>query len=783
MTDDLARDLEEIAQIVSKYPRGLAELRELIASLPSPSPLALPGVSDTSLPSTEQQTAELASGPVGSGSSTGGTASTGTGTTPGSISGTSIAPGTLTANAFASSIRPIQMVDGPTLPTLPDANFPDDSVVFNLSDRRLYQNEAGVWHTVDVVTGIPNALDPPTIEGIYYETWTDQTVHYLDGDFRAQSVWASGTPPVCDCAQNLNRSNGSNVLQSAQVYLDWQGSATAAYDASTYFFWFSSALEGNTSPLPYVVGSFKFYCQWWEPSSGDLANYEITAEVYCRVHSTVVAYQTVDAKSVDQDEWYQLTAAYERPPGDSGCYYIFRMKIRQKNIATGGGSLGTWTNFGEPQLHFAGTPDAATFSPDISKWVPSELKAFYDGGYPIVWADSSGFHLGPGTSSTSDVKLQRLGTSSMKLGANIVTQLSADTSGDNPTLKFKQGIDSYDTMQILGGSAGILFGTGAAQVDTKVSRWGVGVLEFGEGTNDSVLRIAGKVGGEASVRAHEWGDTSARAKMRGDATLAGLQFGPGNATEDLRAYRSGSKTLTVDDNASGAAVLAVLGQIGYPANTTALTSTEGYSRWESTKKRLELYDAQRARAIGAVGWVPYAYQAGHDPHDTYTSAQTLAANGGSAAIPIYVPGHMLLEQVSLWCTDAATQRTWGWDLYEQYLNNGNAAENTLARVAACSANETFTPSSASKRTLTAGSAPVYLAPGVYWLVVQSRHATSSFGLGGVTAGTLSNNRWQSKTTSNPNGSTLDFVAATWTKQTTGVAVVLEGRVFGQTTAF
>lgn len=160
------------------------------------------------------------------------------------------------------------------------------------------------------------------------------------------------------------------------------------------------------------------------------------------------------------------------------------------------------------------------------------------------------------------------------------------------------------------------------------------------------------------------------------------------------------------------------------------------------------------------------------------TAEAVPAAGGSVAIPIFLPAPMDLEDVAARNTDTATARTWGWDLYK------DTGANSLDRVAACTANDTFTPSAASTRTLAAGSAPVALSPGLYWLVVQNRHATSTFGLGHTAAGGLFGpNANQTKTTTNPNGATLDFVAATWTKNSNIYGVALRGRVFGQTTPF
>lgn len=182
-----------------------------------------------------------------------------------------------------------------------------------------------------------------------------------------------------------------------------------------------------------------------------------------------------------------------------------------------------------------------------------------------------------------------------------------------------------------------------------------------------------------------------------------------------------------------------------------------------------------------MGWAPVAFPFGYSHAVTFGNNFTIAANGGSLAIAIVLPARMALDGVRIRNSNTATARTWGWDLYRQATQTGSASENTLARVAACSANETFTPSAASNRDLTAGSAPVLLSPGVYWLVVQNRHASNSFDIAS-TAGISSTffaKHMKMKTTTNPNGATLDFVAATWTRHDQLVAAGLRGRVFGE----
>lgn len=220
------------------------------------------------------------------------------------------------------------------------------------------------------------------------------------------------------------------------------------------------------------------------------------------------------------------------------------------------------------------------------------------------------------------------------------------------------------------------------------------------------------------------------------------------------------------------------------AGTAAVTATEGYVEWQSTTKRLLAYDAQRERSLSSIGWTPAALPLIYDPSAALTTAYAIAANGGTLAIPILVTGHMLLQGVTVRNTDAASARAWRWHLYEQYANNGDAGENTLTRIESGNGNDSFTAAAASNRTLNGTAAPMYLAPGVYWLAIQNVHATNTFGLGSTAAGSaFAPNSAQSKTLTVPLGATLDMVAATWAKLADIYGVRLNGRVFGQTTAF
>lgn len=97
------------------------------------------------------------------------------------------------------------------------------------------------------------------------------------------------------------------------------------------------------------------------------------------------------------------------------------------------------------------------------------------------------------------------------------------------------------------------------------------------------------------------------------------------------------------------------------------------------------------------GWQAYSQQQGVGATDVLTTAHDLAADGGMLAFPVEITAPMMLERVSVWNTDTASERSWNWGLYEQVLSV--TSSKTLNRIAAGMAPDTFTPGAASKRAV------------------------------------------------------------------------------------
>jgi hypothetical protein len=208
-----------------------------------------------------------------------------------------------------------------------------------------------------------------------------------------------------------------------------------------------------------------------------------------------------------------------------------------------------------------------------------------------------------------------------------------------------------------------------------------------------------------------------------------------------------------------------------PGGVPRTVAREGDVAWDSLRKLLMMWDGAEQRGIGHVGFAPFAMPPGLNPQSALT-AGAIAANGGSAMIPMLVPSHMLLGDMVIWNTDTATARSLEWRLYE----DRNNASTSLDEVAGANGTLSWTPAAAALRASTATGAPLYLAPGMYYLVIRNTHATNSLGVGIEAAGTAAITNHRSKTIGTALGATLD-AATGWTVQTVMVWCRLRGEVW------
>ena len=323
------------------------------------------------------------------------------------------------------------------------------------------------------------------------------------------------------------------------------------------------------------------------------------------------------------------------------------------------------------------------------------------------------------------------------------------------------------------GSTSRTGGTGAAAVAARRDHTHRGMQSIDDaiaGGFDWISRI--KLAADTQYRFYLQLDGSDRANI--------LMGAGGASAPDVSIVRDAADQVSF---ASGDILNMASGKLTLPVNTSA-ESTEGRVRQHTassatTGARVTTYDSQRERDIANRGWQPFAYPVGSAITDALATNLAVAASGGAIAVPIPIAGHMLFQEIRFRVTAASGSGE--FRLYVQRLNNGSAGENTLDEVPS-SAGTWAAPGAAGNITGSVTSAPVYLGPGLYWLVMRTTSATA-LNIGTTAGGALAAATSQTKTLGVALAATLDFVAATWTKQTATIGVRLQGRVFGQTAAF
>jgi hypothetical protein len=352
---------------------------------------------------------------------------------------------------------------------------------------------------------------------------------------------------------------------------------------------------------------------------------------------------------------------------------------------------------------------------------------------------------------------------------------------------------------------GILIGD-ATKAPYSAAEWARQyLLRHGVGTafpNYGVFRGSGN-GSREPLEVLATNPVSAAIEVQPGAALVNGRFYESTAAEQLAIAANAAGNPRIDtivlrlDFVSQTVRLAVL-QGAAAASPVRQTLTQNASFWEipladvavangfTTLAQSTITPRQRDVITASHGWLPYAYGLNVNPAGSYITAANVVANGGSVAVPVVLGANLLLEDVGVISLTASTAFEYGWDLYFEDTNDGLTAENTLRRVAQSNGNATGTfPGSSAWTNLAVLGGAVPLAPGLYWLVWQNRHATNAVDLGAQLIGgpfSVGSNQFKRKTTTNPNGATLDFVTS-WNNLTNVIALRLRGRVFGQATAF
>lgn len=192
--------------------------------------------------------------------------------------------------------------------------------------------------------------------------------------------------------------------------------------------------------------------------------------------------------------------------------------------------------------------------------------------------------------------------------------------------------------------------------------------------------------------------------------------------------------------------------------------------------------AKEAIPVGRAPWIyPWGYPSNASAGATNALAAVSGGNGGAVAWPVFVPSRFYFDTVYERNTDGgSTTRSAEFLLFQEVLAGDS---NTLNAVSGTYVSWSFSTSGANNRTHQI-TTPQVLEAGMYWGIIRNTSASLVYTLQQLAGGTILPNQCQTKSIATLNGmTTLDFVAATWTKLTSMPTVVLQGRVFGQSTIY
>lgn len=213
----------------------------------------------------------------------------------------------------------------------------------------------------------------------------------------------------------------------------------------------------------------------------------------------------------------------------------------------------------------------------------------------------------------------------------------------------------------------------------------------------------------------------------------------------------------------------------YTTPTNVPTGTIYTEAWSTVVRDDLIFLYER---LAMAGRAPFAYAYGMNITDTFATARTLAAAGGSTIFPINLDAWMFVQSLSIRNLDTATARSWEWRLFGE--PDGGSA--TLTEVAGINGSESFTPGGAASTRTANATTPALVAPGMYWIVVRNSHASNSFDIGAGSSGSIAANTTRTKSGVAVLTTTIDAVTG-WTPATAWIGARLNARVFAEGAAY
>jgi len=274
-----------------------------------------------------------------------------------------------------------------------------------------------------------NRLTDPTFDGfnvdsvpVASETGTSTYGHWLTK--LLSGSYLANRPRI---GLEYERANSDNPFNSVELFFE-----TDAVQASgTHETRLRSAGVGGgiALVLPYMVASIKLNNVWgWLGFEANVTSKTVTLEIYNATHSTVVATTTANLYETNPNAYpnraFRLWTAYPLVAGDT--WDEFQLRITLSVVTTGPGG-GLFINLGEPQLHYAYSPDPVAYAPVLGHWYPCDVRGqnnnfsltsfgtVAEGNVPKFSVGSGGLQRWGTGASLHDIALERSATSTLKV--------------------------------------------------------------------------------------------------------------------------------------------------------------------------------------------------------------------------------------------------------------------------------------------------------------------------------------------------------------------------------
>lgn len=622
-------------------------------------------------------------------------------------------PGSLSVTPFADTIRPVAIV--PSLPTLPDASYPQGSLVVLTSDGKVYRNVADVWSKAvdgldilaDTVTA--GAIAAGAVGATEVATQALHVGHFMGGpsnlapnpsfetlggvtiDTDGADIPGWSIPTNCRASNLVTAVSGANSLRFKQPNPTIQIEATSEF-------------------LPVVAGRKYVESAWFR---GQLANTGIA-----RGRATVDWY----------DGTFALISSNNVALRDSGTSTTF---TKASGTVTAP-ALAAWAKV-NVECGSSSAVDDVIFVDDI-EFYPVDLDVNHAGGG--VQIASTGIILDG--SLTSITFRDQYGSTALTGGgfgaawedyihSGLLNGMFAQSNAAGNTINYWTLTDgttwTWDVQTDSTAPGGFKliasFGTGGGTGCTAESALApiTANAEYILLMRD-VSAVSGGGGLTPTLAPDvEWFDKS----QASISTTSGPSWQPtASATETLVAY------FTPPLNAHYVKV--------------KITCTAG----DSNTEKFTIRGVSFLPVVQESGFMPYAYPLGATGSETSgvtTSLAVVAAGlGGQIAIPFVIQRPIKVYSLTIRSPDAASLRTAEWRLYRSNFNDlTTGGETTLSQATGVQGTFSFTPGAASNRT-SALSTPTVVLPGSYLLVIRNTSTAQTFGLSSPTAGSMALNR-------------------------------------------